>query len=48
MYTKEELVERIKQIKQAIASACILGEDAFFVRCLQNTLVSLENQLETL
>lgn len=48
MYTKEELVKRIKQIKQAIASAHILNEDMFFVKCLQNTLVSLENQLETL
>lgn len=48
MHTKEELVERIKQIEQAIASACILQEDEFFVRCLEKTLISLENQLENL
>lgn len=48
MYTKEELIERISQVEQAIASACILHEDSFFVKCLENTLISLENQLETL
>lgn len=48
MYTKDELVERISQIKQAIATTCILHEDIFFTRCLIKTLNNLENQLETL
>lgn len=48
MCTKEEIINKIKQIKFAIANACILGEDVFFVRCLEKTLIGLENKLETL